>query len=126
MSMNTVGVIFVDFDKERIDYESMADNQAVKRFLESAFGYEPSIMDSKFYSFDGGKLSAFIQKQYDLSKRYIVESRHLPKPLDTSLMLREFEADCLLDDNLVTVNSADKVLGFFTTVYDFEHIIAEL
>ena len=121
-----MNVVYVRFDKN-LDYKMVVNSFYIKKFLESAFGEFPEMVTPTKFVFTGDKLCEFIQDQYLKSKRYVVDVKSMPKKINESygedLNLMEFEPELLTDDHLVTVNSDDKVLGFFATEDDFEHII---
>jgi len=132
---DTINTVYVRFDKN-LDYKSVVNSFPIKKFLESTFGDFPYMISPKEFTFDRDKLGEFIQEQYRLSWQYIMESKKVPAQIDKDyydainqsgefLTLNAFEPEVLLDDQIVTINSGDKVLGFFATEDDFRHIIDE-
>ena len=125
--MEKINVIYVRFDKQ-LDYKAVVNSFYIKKFLEGVYGEMPTMISPKKFEFSGDALAEFIQKEFDASKEYVVESKSFPTtiPYDEKLDLVEFEPEVLLDDHIVTVNSGDRVLGVFATELDFEHIIDEI
>lgn len=135
-----IKVIYVRFDKN-LDYISVVNSFPIRKFLEYVFGYQPYMKTPKEFSFDRDKLGEFIQEQYEWSLNYIMETKKVPEKISNeyyeiimnsggecgdALTLNAFEPEVLLDDQIVTINSGDKVLGVFATELDFGHIIDEL
>ena len=121
-----MNAVYVRFDKN-LDYKAVVNSFYIKKFLESVFGELPEMISPTKFTFDRDKLGEFIQDQYLQSKRYVVDVKSMPEKINKSygseLKLMEFEPEILLDDHLVTINEADKVLGVFATEDDFEKII---
>lgn len=135
-----VKVIYVRFDKN-LDYISVVNSFPIRKFLEYVFGYQPYMKTPKEFSFDRDHLGEFIQEQYEMSLNYIMETKKVPENISNEyyetvandggewgdvLTLNAFEPEVLLDDQIVTINSGDRVLGVFATETDFGHIIDEL
>lgn len=126
---DTINTIYVRFDKD-LDYKTVVNSYPIKKFLEGVFGDFPYMKTPKEFVFDRDKLGEFIQEQYEMSFNYIFEYHRVPSAIQESygkeLTLCAFEPEVLLDDQIVTINSGDKVLGVFATEDDFRHIIDEL
>ena len=133
---DTINTIYVRFD-HNLDYKTVVNSYPIKKFLEGVFGDFPYMKTPKEFVFDRDKLGEFIQEQYRLSWQYIMETKKVPAQIDKDyyddinasgefLTLNAFEPEVLLDDQIVTINSGDKVLGVFATEDDFRHIIDEL
>ena len=122
-----VKVVYVRFDKS-LDYKSVVNSFYIKKFLETVYGEMPTMISPTKFKFDRDVLAEFIQKQFDVSKEYVVDSKSFPAtiPYDERLDLVEFEPEILTDDHLVTVNSGDRVLGVFAAEDDFGKIVYEL
>ena len=131
-----INTIYVRFDKN-LDYKAVVNSFYIKKFLESTFGDFPYMKSPKEFTFDRDALGEFIQDQYDMSYNYIMETKLAPKDISNEyynvinesgepLTLCAFEPEVLLDDQIVTINSGDKVLGFFATEDDFRHILDEM
>ena len=129
----SINTIYVRFDKN-LDYKVVVNSFPIKKFLEGVFGDFPHMISPKEFTFDRDKLGEFIQEQYRLSLSYIMESKRVPAQINKDyydtinqsgefLTLNAFEPEVLLDDQIVTINSGDKVLGFFATEDDFRNII---
>lgn len=125
----SINTIYVRFDKD-LDYKTVVNSFPIKKFLEGVFGDFPYMKSPKEFTFDRDKLGEFIQEQYEMSLNYIFETHRVPSSIQESygkeLTLCAFEPEVLLDDQIVTINSGDKVLGVFATEDDFKHIIDEL
>ena len=124
-----INTIYVRFDKD-LDYKTVVNSFPIKKFLESTFGDFPYMISPKEFTFEMDKLGEFIQEQYEMSLNYIFETHRVPSAIQESygeeLTLCAFEPEILLDDQIVTINSGDKVLGFFATEDDFRHILDEI
>ena len=124
---DNVKVVYVRFDKS-LDYKEVVTSFYIKKFLETVYGEMPTMISPTKFKFDRDVLAEFIQKQFDVSKEYVVDSKSFPStiPYGERLDLVEFEPEILTDDHLVTVNFGDKVLGVFATEDDFGKIVYEL
>lgn len=133
---DTINTVYIRFSKD-LDYKTVVNSFYIKKFLESTFGDFPYMVSPKEFTFDRDVLGEFIQDQYDASSEYITETKKMPAAINEEyyktlnepgpeLTLNAFEPEVLLDDQIVTINRGDTVLGFFATRDDFEHIIDEL
>ena len=124
----SINTIYVRFDKN-LDYKAVVNSFPIKKFLEGVFGGFPYMKSPKEFTFDRDKLGEFVQNQYELSFNYIFVHHRVPSAIQESygkeLTLCAFEPEVLTDDHIVTINSGDKVLGFFATEDDFRNIIDE-
>ena len=130
-----LNLVYVRFDKN-LDYKSIVNSFAIKRFCESVYGDMPKFISPTKFTFDRDRLGLRIQDEYNKSIDYIIDIKKLPVKIiedyydelqetevGEDLTMVEFEPNILLDDHIITINRGDRVLGVIATEFDFENLI---